>query len=52
MKMLYRCPVPSATKIGSLSDRNDDENQNVKKRIILRAKQQLCTCTTLFSTFL
>ena len=33
--------------LGSLSNHDGDVNENGKK-----AKQQLCTCTTLFSTFL
>ena len=32
---------------------DDDGNKNGKKQWVLRlAKQQLCTCITLFSTFL
>ena len=30
---------------------NDDNNENVKKQLVLWAKQLLCTCITLFSTF-
>ena len=38
--------------LGSLRNHDDGENDNVKKKKILWAKQQLCTCITLFSTFL
>ena len=38
--------------IGTLSNDDDDNNNNVKKQLVLWAKQQLCTCITLFSTFL
>ena len=31
---------------------NDDDNNNVKKQSVLREKQLLRTCITLFSTFL
>ena len=31
---------------------DDDNNNNVIKQLVLWAKQQLCTCITLFSTFL
>ena len=41
------------TKLGSLSNDNGDVNENGKKRNRFRsAKQQLCTCITLFCTFL
>ena len=36
--------------LGTLS--NDDDDNNVKEQLVLRAKQLLCTCITLFSTFL
>ena len=36
--------------LGTLS--NDDDDNNVKEHLVLRAKQLLCTCITLFSTFL
>ena len=36
--------------LGTLS--NDNDNNNVKKQLVLPAKQLLCTCITLFSTFL
>ena len=35
-----------------LSNNNDKDNCNVKKQLVLWAKQELCTCITLFSTFL
>ena len=38
--------------VGTLSNDDDDNNNNVKKQLVLWAKQQLCTCITLFSTFL
>ena len=38
--------------LGSWSNHDEDENDIVKKELVLRAKQQLCTCITLFSTFL
>ena len=38
--------------LGSLSKHNDDDNNNVKRQLILWAKQQLCKCITLCSTFL
>ena len=38
--------------LGSLSEHNDDDNNNVKRQLILWAKQQLCKCITLCSTFL
>ena len=48
--VLYSRP-PQNVKLGSFS--NDDGNDNVKKAIgWMLAKQQLCTCITLFSTFL
>ena len=31
---------------------DDDDNNSVKKQLVLWPKQQLCTCITLFSTFL
>ena len=31
---------------------DDEDNDNVKKQLVLWAKQQLCTCITPFSTFL
>ena len=31
---------------------DDDDNNNVKKQLVLWEKQLLCTCITLFSTFL
>ena len=37
--------------LGTLSNDDDDDN-NVKEQLVLRAKQLLCTCITLFSTFL
>ena len=37
--------------VGTLSNDDDDDNNNVKKQLVLWAKQQLCTCITLFSTF-
>ena len=33
-------------------DDDDDDNNNVKNQLVLWPKQQLCTCITLFSTFL
>ena len=33
-------------------DDDDDNNNNIKKQLVLRAKQLLCTCITLVSTFL
>ena len=36
--------------LGSLS--NYEDNVNVRKQMVLWSKQQLCTCITLFSTFL
>ena len=36
--------------LGTLS--NDNDNNNVKKQLVLPAKQLLCTCITFFSTFL
>ena len=36
--------------LGTLS--NDNDNNNVKKQLVLPAKQLFCTCITLFSTFL
>ena len=39
-----------SVRIGSLSDYDDDDN--FKKQLVSWAKQQLCTCITLFSTFL
>ena len=38
--------------LGCWSNHDEDENDNVKKELVLRAKQQLCTCITLLSTFL
>ena len=40
--------------IRSLSNNDDDDevNENGKKQKVYLAKQQLCTCITLFSTFL
>ena len=31
---------------------DDKDNENVKKQLVLWAKQQLCTCITLISSFL
>ena len=43
----------TCTVIGSLSNYDDDDNDDsVKKQLVLWAKQLLCTCITLFSTFL
>ena len=36
--------------LGTLS--NDNDNNNVKKQLVLREKQLFCTCITLFSKFL
>ena len=36
--------------LGNLN--NYDDNENVKKQLVLWAKQLFCTCITLFSTFL
>ena len=33
-------------------DHDHDDNENVKKQLVLWAQQQFCTCTTIFSTFL
>ena len=38
--------------LGTLSNDDDKDNNNVKKQLVLWAKQLLCTCITLFSTFL
>lgn len=35
-----------------LSNNNDKDNCNVKKQLVLWAKQELCTCIALFRTFL
>ena len=45
---------PIMLTIGTLSndDDNNNNNNNVKKQLFLRAKQLLCTCIMLFSTFL
>ena len=49
-------PSPSlcapGLKIGTLRSNDADGNENVKKPIGLISKQQLCTCITLFCTFL
>ena len=37
---------------GTLRCHDGDDNENVKKAIGEKAKQQLCTCITLFCTFL
>ena len=39
-------------QLGSLSNYDDDDKDNVKKQLVLWAKQLLCTCITFFSTFL
>ena len=39
-------------RLGTLRSNDADGNQNGKKQQFLLAKQQLCTCTTLFCTFL
>ena len=44
--------VAVVTWVGALSNYDDDDNNNVKKQLVLWAKQLLCTCITLFSTFL
>ena len=38
--------------LGTLSNDHDHDDNNVKKQLVLWAKQLLCTCITLFSTFL
>ena len=38
--------------MGTLSNYYDDDNANVKTQLALWPKQQLCTCITLFGTFL
>ena len=37
--------------LGTFSN-DDDDNNNVKKQLVLYEKRLLCTCITLFSTFL
>ena len=44
-------PRPPGTRFGSLTNHHNDNNDNVKKQLVLLANQQLCTCLTLFSTF-
>ena len=46
--------LKSSVAIGGLSNDDGDVNENVKKAIGFSslAKQQLCTCITLFCTFL
>ena len=39
-------------QLGSLSNYDDDDKDNVKKQLVLWAKQLLCTIITPFSTFL
>ena len=43
-------PRTTGTRLGSLINHDDDDN--VKKQLVLFANQQLCTCISLFSTFL
>ena len=50
MKLSIQASVNIVSK-GSLSNYHDD-NDNVKRQLVLRAKQLLCTCITLLSTFL
>ena len=38
--------------IGSFSNDDGDGSKNVKKQYVWLAKQQLCTCSTLFCTFI
>ena len=42
----------ATVQLGTLSNDDDDNNSNVKKQLVLWAKQLLRTCITLFSTFL
>ena len=38
--------------LGNLNNHDNDNNDNVQKQLVLQAKQQLCKCIMLFSTFL
>ena len=38
--------------LGTLRDDDYDNNNNIKKQLVLWAKQLLCMCITLFNTFL
>ena len=44
--------LTSFALLGTLRSNDADGNENVKKQQVLLAKQQLCTCTMLFCTFL
>ena len=50
MKLSIQASV-DLVSLGSLSNYHNN-NDNVKKQFVLRAKQLLCTCITLLSTFL
>ena len=50
--LLIRPAVFVAVAAWTLRNHDDDGNGNVKKQYVLLAKQQLCTCITLFCTFL
>ena len=45
-------PTLDQILVGTLSSNDADDNENVKKTIGLISKKQLCTCITLFRTFL
>ena len=45
-------PTLDQILVGTLRSNDADDNENVKKTIGLISKKQLCTCITLFCTFL
>ena len=53
IEIMFSISASCRSKLGTLSNDHDDEDNNsVKKQLFLCAKQLLCTCITLFSTFL
>ena len=50
---MFSISASCRSKLGTLSnDHHDEDNNSVKEQLFLCAKQLLCTCNTLFSTFL